>query len=49
VENKDLWLRLLALKDHFSHITFHKVAAHSSVTLNERADELAKDAIQKLL
>ncbi|MBN2399355.1 MAG: ribonuclease HI, partial [Candidatus Aminicenantes bacterium] len=26
VENKDLWLRLLALKDRFRHITFHKVA-----------------------
>lgn len=49
VENKDLWLRLLALKDSFSHITFHKVAAHSSIVLNERADELAKEAIQKLL
>lgn len=49
VENKDLWLRLLALKDRFSHITFHKVSAHSSIALNERADELAKEAIQKLL
>ncbi len=49
VENKDLWLRLLALKDSFRHITFHKVAAHSHVVLNERADQLAKEAIQKLL
>jgi ribonuclease HI len=48
VENKDLWLRLLALKDGFSHITFHKVAAHSSIALNERADELAKQAILDL-
>ena len=49
VENKDLWLRLLALKDRFPHLTFHKVAGHSNIALNERADELAKEAIQKLL
>jgi ribonuclease HI len=48
VENKDLWLRLLALKDRFPHITFHKVAAHSSIALNERADQLAKEAIKKM-
>jgi ribonuclease HI len=45
VENKDLWLRLLAQKGRFAHITFHKVAAHSAVALNERADQLAKEAI----
>jgi ribonuclease HI len=49
VENKDLWLRLLALKEHFSRITFHKVAGHSHIELNERADQLAKEAIQNLL
>jgi len=49
VENKDLWLKLLALKNRFAHIAFHKVAAHSRIALNERADQLAKDAIQKLL
>jgi ribonuclease HI len=49
VENKGLWLRLLALKDKFSRITFHKVAGHSQIALNERADQLAKEAIQKLL
>jgi ribonuclease HI len=48
VENKDLWLQLLALKDKFPRIAFHKVAGHSHVELNERADELAKEAIQKL-
>jgi ribonuclease HI len=47
VENKDLWLRLLALKDRFPRITFHKVAGHSHIELNERADQLAKEAIQK--
>jgi ribonuclease HI len=48
VENKDLWLRLLALKDKFAHIAFHKVAGHSNIPLNERADELAREAIQAL-
>ncbi len=48
VENKDLWLRLLALKDKFAAITFHKVAGHSQVELNERADRLAREAIRKL-
>jgi len=45
VENKDLWLQLLALKDRFPHITFHKVTAHNNIALNERADQLAKKAI----
>ncbi|MCU0275958.1 MAG: ribonuclease HI [Acidobacteria bacterium] len=48
VENKDLWLRLLALKDGFSRLTFHKVAGHSHIALNDRADELAREALQKL-
>jgi len=48
VENKDLWLRLLALKDKFAHVSFHKVAGHSNIPLNERADELAREAIQAL-
>lgn len=48
VENKDLWLRLLALKDKFSSIAFHKVAGHSHIEMNERADQLAKEAIQNL-
>ncbi len=48
VENQDLWLRLLALKDGFSRITFHKVAGHSNIALNERADQLAREAIRKL-
>lgn len=48
VENKDLWLRLLALKEKFPRIAFQKVAGHSNVTLNERADQLARDAIQTL-
>jgi ribonuclease HI len=48
VENKDLWLRLLALKEGFPRISFHKVAGHSHIELNERADHLAKEASQNL-
>ena len=48
VENKDLWLRLLALKEGFSRLTFHKVAGHSQIELNERADQLAKEASRRL-
>ena len=48
VENKDLWLRLLALKEKFPHITFQKVAGHSNIAFNERADQLAKRAVQTL-
>jgi ribonuclease HI len=48
VENKDLWLRLLALKEAFPRLTFHKVAGHSRIELNERADRLAKEAIEAL-
>jgi len=49
VENKDLWTRLLALHDAFPRLAFHKVAGHSHIELNERADQLAKEAIEKLL
>jgi ribonuclease HI len=49
VENRDLWQRLLALKEAFPRLSFHKVAGHSQVELNERADQLAKAAIETLL
>jgi ribonuclease HI len=48
VENKDLWLRLLALQAAIPRLTFHKVPGHSHVELNERADQLAREAIQAL-
>ena len=48
VENQDLWKTILDLtRKHAVH--FHKVAGHSGVTLNERADELAQMGIQKLV
>lgn len=44
VENRDLWTRILSLIDGRS-IRFHKVAGHTGVHLNERADELAQQGI----
>jgi ribonuclease HI len=47
VENRDLWERLLALvRKH--RVVFRKVAGHSGVAMNERADELARMAIAEL-
>ena len=48
VENRDLWEALLAEVES-RHVTWHKVAGHSGVPLNERADRLAAEAIQRML
>ena len=46
VENKDLWLLLdQASNDHY--VSWHWVKGHDGNTYNERADELARQAIQK--
>ncbi len=47
VENRDLWERLLALNAKHD-VTFRKVAGHTGIRLNERADELARQAIVEL-
>jgi len=47
VENRDLWERLLKLVRRH-HVVFRKVAGHSGVEQNERADELARLAIGEL-
>ncbi len=47
VENRDLWERLVALARRH-RVTFNKVAGHSGVEQNERADELARTAISEL-
>ena len=47
VENRDLWERLLALTANHD-VVFRKVSGHSGVRLNERADELARQAIGEL-
>lgn len=47
VENRDLWERLVTLARRH-HVEFRKVAGHSGVEQNERADELARMAISEL-
>lgn len=47
VENRDLWERLLALNAKHD-VTFTKVVGHTGIRLNERADELARQAIGEL-
>ena len=41
VANKELWLALLAERDKFSDITFHKVKGHADNEGNNIADALA--------
>lgn len=48
VENRDLWERLLALAERHE-VSWHKVAGHAGHPLNERADQLAKAAIGRML
>lgn len=44
VENKDLWQKLLEeMKRH--DVSFHKVKGHSDNVLNNRCDELARNAV----
>ncbi len=47
VENRDLWEKLLGLLSLYK-VVFIKVAGHSGNTLNERADELARQGIAKV-
>jgi len=47
VENRDLWEALIALAERHD-VTWHKVAGHSGDPLNERADRLARAAIDRL-
>ena len=47
VKNKELWLELYNLTQ--SHkVSFNKVKGHSDVELNNRCDELARNAIPKI-
>ncbi len=47
VENRDLWEALIALAERHD-VTWHKVTGHSGDPLNERADRLARAAIDRL-
>jgi len=46
VVNRDLWERLLTLLSSYEAV-FIKVAGHSGNRLNERADELARQGVEK--
>ncbi len=47
VENKDLWMQLLALcKTH--RVLWNKVRGHSDNSYNNRCDEMARSAIKSL-
>ena len=48
VENKELWQRLIELKDQQSSVKFLKVKGHSDNEGNNRADELANIAMDEL-
>ena len=47
VESRDLWEGLIALAAAHD-VAWHKVAGHSGDPLNERADRLARAAIERL-
>jgi len=47
VENQDLWSRLVKLVGALD-VRFHKVTGHSGITMNERADQLARQGIREV-
>lgn len=47
VENKDLWMELIALTNTHN-VSFIKVKGHSDNALNNRCDKLAREAIKML-
>ncbi len=48
VQNKDLWLELIALT-HTHKIIWHKVKGHADNELNNRCDKLARNEVEKIL
>lgn len=46
VQNRDLWEQLLSEVERH-HVTFEKVKGHAGVELNERCDELARQAVPR--
>ncbi|MGI6216182.1 MAG: ribonuclease HI [Coriobacteriales bacterium] len=48
VANKELWLDLIAERDKFSDIVFHKVKGHADSDGNNKADELANRAMDEV-
>lgn len=47
VKNKDLWKELLYLMNDIAKINIIKIKGHNGHKQNERADDLAKEAINK--
>lgn len=49
VKNKDLWERLLqVIRSYDGTVTFVKVKGHKGITLNELADEVARNEVSKI-
>lgn len=48
VKNKELWEHLIRLTEDFEDVNFNKVKGHSTDELNNRADQLANDAMDKV-
>lgn len=48
VKNKDLWEPLVHIVRSFDHLQFIKVKGHSGDEMNDRADQLAVEARQKV-
>ena len=48
VENRELWAELIELVESFPFISFVKVKGHSGVPGNERADQLANEAMDEV-
>lgn len=47
VENRDLWEALIAAAERHA-VTWHKVPGHAGDVMNERADRLARAAVERL-
>jgi ribonuclease HI len=47
VGNRDLWEALIAAAEQHE-VTWHKVAGHAGDVMNERADQLARAAIERV-
>jgi ribonuclease HI len=48
LENKELWIELLSLKNQFREISFRQCKGHAGNEGNNRADELANIAMDKI-
>jgi ribonuclease HI len=49
IKNRELWETLISLVEKQDDVTFTKVKGHAGITYNEKADELATNAIEEFL